>query len=1006
MKYLYHWMKKTFHLFLAILIVLINFVPTFMSNVYATDNNIYGIVYFRTKGCGTNTSYINANTGKPGYLNGCYSADGAFIGYNEDGSKVKFKVAGVTGWVNSSEVQVLDYVGNNNWDDLYTSNYYVSDGVLRHYVMSDIYSYGAGSGIYLGPKPSFLSNNTYYWSYDGHYFYPATKQGYMDMIHDYRSGNYSHAINNGNPYYNYYQYLSHRSISNYTPADIKNYFTNKGIIAPMTSYPANNGQSLLYGEQTSFVQYQNEFGANIGLTIGVATNESANGTSNIAFYGKNLFGHAAFDASPGASATSYLSVAQSIYAHNKFYISEGFLDPCDGFNAGGSYNESLCHRGRYYGGHVGDKSSGINVKYASDAYWGEKAAQFYYLMDQALTMQDYNKYTIAIKEDANNRGVYKDPTTASTLLYKTGNTEHYPVIVLDEVTGESVNGNNKWYKIQTDPVLNSSRTAILQDNGYYNYKNNYAYVPASYFRKVNTGKTVKNRYNITFDANGGMYSDGTTGKKTITVEQNVVPEINVPTKDGDTFIGWTPTVMGASEDVTYIAQWKNQKYNITFNPNGGSFSDGTTTSKTVEYSVGVMPATNPLKRNGYTFKGWTPALKTVTENATYTAIWEKNINYYNIIFDANGGKFADGNVITNQKVEEGKIPNIEIPTKDGYVFDGWDKEVVSATMNTTYKATWKKGSIEDTLVKKDGEFYLNELKWNDSKKQYDVSGYLIMLGASNSKNDNIHYDIILRSKTSGKEYAISVGRWLDSVPFHLGSENGNDYSASWFKGSIDFDTVPQGDYDVYMRAYSDKTYSKTVFSNLFNKSIVRRGETENKGTSFIVELGKVNKQLVLSVRDEGLITTGESNTFRNMTNDYDDISFTGNLLKVMGTSYNYGGNYADGNKITRTLILENVDTYKRYTYEVGSTNKGSYKVSIGDNVSKDYAWYNKTIDVTKLPKGTYSFIIYTKTTNVEDYGEITDKFAAINKAKLTLNGTTYEVILNKNRNNRLELKVY
>ena len=29
---------------------------------------------------------------------------------------------------------------------------------------------------------------------------------------------------------------------------------------------------------------------------------------------------------------------------------------------------------RYYGANLGDKASGICVKYASDPYWGEKAA--------------------------------------------------------------------------------------------------------------------------------------------------------------------------------------------------------------------------------------------------------------------------------------------------------------------------------------------------------------------------------------------------------------------------------------------------------------------------------------------------------------------------------------------------------------------------------------------------------------------------------------------------------
>lgn len=301
---------------------------------------------------------------------------------------------------------------------------------------------------------------------------------------------------------------------------------------------------------------------------------------------------------------------------------------------------------------------------------------------------------------------------------------------------------------------------------------------------------------------------------------------------------------------------------------------------------------------------------------------------------------------------------------------------------------------------------MNELKWNSSTKKYDVSGYLIMLGVNNKKTDQINYDIVLRDKNNDNEYFVHVDHWTNNLPFDLGSENGKDYSGAWFKGSVNFDDIPQGDYNVYMRAYNNTYYTKTVFSNLFNKSIIRRGETDKKGTSFMVELGKVNKQLSLEIRDEGLITTKESSTFRNMTNDYDDMSFTGNLLKVVGTSYNYGGNYKDGSKITRKLILENVDTFERFIYDVGSTKNGSYKVSIGDNISKDYAWYNKSIDVTKMPKGTYRFVVYTKTLNSEDYGEVTDKFAAINKAKLTKNGITYEVILNKDRNNRIELKVY
>ena len=50
-------------------------------------------------------------------------------------------------------------------------------------------------------------------------------------------------------------------------------------------------------------------------------------------------------------------------------------------------------------------------------------------------------------------------------------------------------------------------------------------------------------------------------------------------------------------------------------------------------------------------------------------------------------------------------------------------------------------------------------------------------------------------------------------------------------------------------------------------------------------------------------------------------------------------------------------------------------------------------------------IVYTKTKDVSDYGEITDVFAMINEASATINNKKYSVSLNKNRDNRLELIV-
>ena len=70
--------------------------------------------------------------------------------------------------------------------------------------------------------------------------------------------------------------------------------------------------------------------------------------------------------------------------HADRYLSWGYTDPLDDW--------------RYFGSHVGNKGSGMNVRYASDPFWGEKIAGWYYRFDSTNGLKDYNYYTIGIKQ--------------------------------------------------------------------------------------------------------------------------------------------------------------------------------------------------------------------------------------------------------------------------------------------------------------------------------------------------------------------------------------------------------------------------------------------------------------------------------------------------------------------------------------------------------------------------------------------------------------------------------
>lgn len=416
-------------------------------------NISYGVVDFHTKTSQYNTNYTEVGTNAGGYLNGSYSGDGAFLGYcDANETKVKFRVGGVTGCVNASEVIIREY------DDVKSvSSYMVKDGYLFHYITTNVTLPYYANAINVGPMQDYMKNGTPYFSYDGHYFYTS----YKAMINDYKNNTYANSINASQPYYSYYQYLSHRTKTNITAAQINAFLDD--MINGRVSGMKDTGQA--------FIDNQNAYGANALLMVGVAANESAYGTSSIAAEKNNLFGHNATDYNPSGNANAYASPAESIAHHARDYISNGYLDPKD-------------YSGRYHGAHLGDKESGMGVKYASDPYWGEKAAAVAYAIDRRYGNTDFGTYQIGMKAKMTNLNVRSEATSSSSGLYQTGNWGSYPVTVLSQTTGQSVGGNSTWYKIQTDPTLNDSRTAMTQDVGFYNFNRDYAYVSSAYIDLV------------------------------------------------------------------------------------------------------------------------------------------------------------------------------------------------------------------------------------------------------------------------------------------------------------------------------------------------------------------------------------------------------------------------------------------------------------------------------------------------------------------------------------------
>jgi uncharacterized repeat protein (TIGR02543 family) len=148
-------------------------------------------------------------------------------------------------------------------------------------------------------------------------------------------------------------------------------------------------------------------------------------------------------------------------------------------------------------------------------------------------------------------------------------------------------------------------------------------------------------YNITYELALGTGSSDAGDATFATGTTFVLP--GSPTRTGYTFTGWsvsgahaeatalattaTTSTVGGWGDITVTAQWRINKYKVTFKSLGGT----KVTSKRTNYNTTIKKPKTP-KRAGYTFKSWRvgsargPAFNfttPITANTTLYALWKK-----------------------------------------------------------------------------------------------------------------------------------------------------------------------------------------------------------------------------------------------------------------------------------------------------------------------------------------------------------------------------------------------
>lgn len=315
---------------------------------------------------------------------------------------------------------------------------------------------GIHSSSAIGVAPSFMELGKKYYSSDGVNFYSDIEL--KNLV---------------GTYYNYYQFVPFRTKSNISANVLDSY---------LNSHCNNPSSSAMYGKGNEFKSGESKYGCNATLIFSFAIHESGWGKSALSYSPyNNLFGYNAVD-SDVSKAYQYNSISDCIISQMGDNLA--------------NYMDVNCST--YFSMSLGNKGGGFMTKYASDPYWAEKIAHYYYDIDKYANnnngnLTDYNSYNIALV-NSYNVAVKKDASSGSRTYYNTANKNGYQknlvVVTLEDV--------NDYTKTQLSNPIDENYNVVHAiehpkgTNELYDFNRSVGYIPKSALTPLNFAKANPN----------------------------------------------------------------------------------------------------------------------------------------------------------------------------------------------------------------------------------------------------------------------------------------------------------------------------------------------------------------------------------------------------------------------------------------------------------------------------------------------------------------------------------
>ena len=779
----------------------------------------------------------------------------------------------------------------------------------------------------IGLAPDWMETGKKYYSYDGVNFYSdAYYQNYVGT------------------YYNYYQFLPLRSQSNIPASVYNNFLSSKGY----------NSSSKLWNQGQTFIDAQNTYGVNALLVYALACLESAYGTSNYAQQRNNLFGWSAYDSDPD-SASYFSSVEQAIKEHMGINL-RGYLDINDF---------------RFFGPQLGNKGSGINLKYAADPYWGYKIAAIAYDIDKCANgyngnLTDYNKYSLGV---INTYGIpiKQSPDNNSKTLYSSQYGTTYQKNFMVTILNESSN----FVKVNTVNPLSGSNIISGTDKGLVNYDFNTSvgYIQSNYVDKVSQGTNIQ---------------EGTT-----------------PTGD---FVF----------KITNFA-WNENNLNIK----GEAYQPGIYVTQTNTLTHRLLLENAYLEQSEYPL--------TTSNNKDY-ATFETNLDIsqltdgsYKFVIDYSYGEFTEFNgynYLTGLTLPEEKTignKKVSFTTQDDLVF--MNIETVETPIDPSEEPEVTPEPSEDPEIPPEEELEkavnmsLENFNFTDDN-MLNIKGFAFINNLDATEESNIKHEILMVNYETGEQQSFEA---ITSSGEVIDYGDGYEYSKIYFDATIDLNLIitdNEANYYFKIRVTNgDTSIEKNINKNsrqiidpndqpivtriINNMSIIMKNNSQNY---YLYELQITKSQIDYSIVEKPTARNSffSSNTFALQEDG---------TLKLDSASWIYNTMNNDINTLQYSMELVNVDTGEVTSlalHPVACPVNYSELLNIGFDYSNSCIIEN--VDISQLANGKYILNIKAVSGEYIDIYEMVKPSGSPVDQTINYNERTYNLITS-NVHNRYELTI-